>query len=821
MTTPTPLDRRHRRYGAYILLCWLFFAQVLGIARANSMTVDEGLHVASGYTIWRTGDYRLIEEHPPLVKLWLALPLLPLRSLPDPTALPAWEEAADPGTESLPLLHMAQQLLYPHRPLEHWLLPARAMSALLGVLLLAGVLRWATDLGGARAGAFAALLASFDPNLLAHSAVAGTDLGATALITLGLLAAARFLRRPRWRRALGTGVVLGLALGTKLTATLLGPALGLAGLVHGLTAAPARRRRLLWQGVAVIASAGLTVWGLYRFQIGPVPGVPLPVPAAPHATPIRRLLAHSAEGHPAYLLGENYTEGRWTYFPVAFALKTPLPTLALLVWAGSVALRRGGGRGRERKRGRGGAGLFVVLYIVTSLLSPLNIGYRHLLPLLPLLYVAIGSNPKSKNLSPFQGIQNPKSLLLLAWLVLGTLRVFPFPLTHFNELAGGPRNGWRYLADSNTDWGQGYKTLAEVQRARGLGDVGLAAFVLYDPALYGVRHTPLTPLGGDTPAVFPGRLAPPPGDYVISATPLDGIPLADPEMYDWFRWRAPDAQVANVLHYYHVTPEETAVRWVAQCTVPASPLDDAALAAGFGREIGGQDGLRRVDFDCGQSWVYPGGSAGAAMGRYVVHGALLGDPLRARLHQAPPPVEDAFVARHLAPAAITYRQRIDRAQPAFAVYAGGFAAPPPTPAWARPAGAPPAMAAQPIEAPIALDGPLTFLGATAIPAADDALDVETWWHVTGPGPARPVSIMGHLLAPDGTALAVADGLGVPPALWHPGDVLVQRHTVPRPAEAGALFRTGVYDLDDGARWPVAADEGADALFLRLAPLRTR
>jgi hypothetical protein len=797
---------------AIILLCWLFFAQALGVARANSMTVDEGLHVASGYTIWRTGDYRLVEEHPPLVKLWLALPLLPLRDLADPTALPAWAEAADPGTESLPLLHMAQQWLYPYRPLDRWLFPARVMSALLGVLLLALVARWG--------GAFAALLASLDPNLLAHSAVAGTDLGATTLMALGLFAGTRFLRRPTRRRALGAGLALGLALGGKLTATLLGPALGLAGAGCVLRAprGGVRRRHLVARGALVIALALFVLWGLYAFRVAPVPGVPFPVPAAPHATPVLRLLAHSAEGHPAYLLGENYTQGHWAYFPVAFAIKTPLATLALLVWVGSVALRRGGGR----ERGGGGGGLFALLYVAASMLSSLNIGYRHLLPVLPLVYVGIGRakrKSRMKKESLTATLFSPSSFILcilVAWLALGTLRVWPFPLSYFNELAGGPRNGWRYLADSNTDWGQGYKALADFQtREADVGAVQLSAFVLYDPAIYGVAHTALTPLGGDTPAIFPARLAPPPGDYVISATPLDGVPLADPEMYDWFRWRAPDAQIANVLHYYRVKPEESAVTWVAQCTAPAPPLDDAAMAAGFGRKIGGQAGLRRVDFDCGQSWVIPGGGPG----RYVVHGALLGDTLRARRHQAPPPVEDGFVARHLDGARIVYRQRADRSAPTFAVYAAAPERAPTAPAaWIAAAGTPvEALAAQALRpGPFALDGPLTLVGFAAHAKAA-GLEVETRWRVTGPGPARPLSVMGHLLARDGTALGVADGLGVPARLWQPGDVIVQRHVFPgvEPG-AGALLRTGVYWLDDGARWAVAAQPGADAIFVPLA-----
>ncbi len=37
--------------------------------------------------------------------------------------------------------------------------------------------------------------------------------------------------------------------------------------------------------------------------------------------------------------------------------------------------------------------------------------------------------------------------------------IFPYEIAFFNELTGGPQNGYRYLIDSNLDWGQGYKAL--------------------------------------------------------------------------------------------------------------------------------------------------------------------------------------------------------------------------------------------------------------------------------------------------------------------------------------------------------------------------
>ncbi|RLC73330.1 MAG: hypothetical protein DRI81_15205, partial [Chloroflexi bacterium] len=116
------------------LLC-VILAQAVGSAARTSLTIDEGLHITSGYTILRAGGFRLVEEHPPLVKVWAAIPLLAVPDLPDPRALPPWEKAAHPTTESLPLLQMTQQWLYPYQPIDRLVFPARAMVALLAVLL--------------------------------------------------------------------------------------------------------------------------------------------------------------------------------------------------------------------------------------------------------------------------------------------------------------------------------------------------------------------------------------------------------------------------------------------------------------------------------------------------------------------------------------------------------------------------------------------------------------------------------------------------------------------------------------------------------------
>jgi hypothetical protein len=297
-------------------------------------------------------------------------------------------------------------------------------------------------------------------------------------------------------------------------------------------------------------------------------------------------------------------------------------------------------------------------------------------------------------------------------------------------------------------------------------------FTFLDPSIYGVHYEPLTPMHGDTPAVFPSRFNPPPGVYVISTTTLQGIPLADPEMFDWFRHRDPDARIAHVMHLYRVVARPEPGQWVAQCFDPVAPLPPDVINEGFGR----QD-LRRAYFDCNQSWLLPDG--GAEPGWYV-------------LAQQAIDQDDGFIDEHLVAHGLVFEQRRPGALPPFRVYEST---------------APSMVPAQPSVGSVQI-GALDFLGHTPIQGQDErTVEIWTYWRVRAL-PDRPLSLMLHLTGPDGASPLVADGLGVPLDNWQVGDLFLQRHRFVLPAEAPAgvyTLYTGAYWLDSLDRWPVVRD----------------
>ena len=95
---------------------------------------------------------------------------------------------------------------------------------------------------------------------------------------------------------------------------------------------------------------------------------------------------------PSFLWGQYSDSGWWYYFPVAFVLKTPLPTLILLAWAVvrliMCAVHRLGSRSCPTMLDAAALLVPAAGYFAFALVTDINLGYRHLLPVLPFLAVS-------------------------------------------------------------------------------------------------------------------------------------------------------------------------------------------------------------------------------------------------------------------------------------------------------------------------------------------------------------------------------------------------------------------------------------------------
>jgi 4-amino-4-deoxy-L-arabinose transferase-like glycosyltransferase len=780
---------------AVVLLLALFGQMVTGSLRL-SLTTDEPMHIAMGYADL-LGDYGLLPAHihPPLVNAWAAWPLLLRPGRPELSQVPGWEQGN--------LFQFSAQLLLRLGPVEAVELATRVPIMLLSLLLGALVYRWAADLFGARAGLVALFLYVFDPGIVSNSQLNTTDIGALAFGLLAVYAGWRAVRRPTARLTVLMGLALGMSMAAKVSGLFFVPMLAAPVGVALLRAEWGRwstfgKQALRWgvRLVLVYMLAFGVLWAAYRFEFRPMPGTDWPVPATSHWLVLRAFDQHVQEGHLAFAAGQIGQHGWWWYFPLAFVVKTPVPTLLLL------ALAIIGWARRPRTGWIDAVWLLAipVVYFFSAVFSTIDIGYRHLLPMFPFLFIFIARLAR-------QGAPRVMRVALgglMAWGLIEAVLIYPHALAYFNQLAGGADNGYRYLVDSNTDWGQTLKELRRYIKARGTSTVNLSQFTFIDPAIYGLLYQPLAPMKG-APPVLPARFNPPPGVYAISTTSLQGIPLADPEQFDWFRRQESAAKVAHVMFVYDVPQPATPGTWVAECTAPVTPLEPEQIAEGLGR-----DDLRLAYFDCAQSWLYPEG--GAAPGWLIL------------ARDAP-----AWTAKYLASARLSYEQARGGFSPPFRIYTRDGR--PTYPMGGRVHVAPSesplseALSTPLIDLPVTLEGGLTLIGyALSQPAikAGETLYLETTWRVDGV-PGRLLSVMAHVVGDDGRVMAVGDGLGVPIESWRTGDVFVQRHalTWPEGAPPGSYWiQSGAYWLDNGERWP-ARDERATGNRILLTALEAR
>ncbi len=519
----------------------------------KSMTSDEIAHLCAGHAYNLRGDFRLQPENGNLPQRIAALPMT-LAHVPFPPASLASWKTAD-------VWNYGHTLFYEQGvSADEWLYLGRGMIALVSAATGLLIFLWSRALFGWR-GAFLSLaLFGFCPTFLAHGALATSDLVMTFFFVASLGAWWLHLQRPGFAWATVSAVTLGVAFVAKFSAVLLAPMLAFTGLVW----AAGEAKRIGWRPVTLrlvrttfvhAVATWAIIWFFYGFRFSAfapsfaegasfnhgwawiLPGMGWPGTVVValrdwHVLPEAWLygltfVKQFSQARGAFLSGDYSTTGWVTFFPFAFAVKTPLSFLLLLT-GGAIAA----GMALWRQRAASGfAGVAARLrpltplialfgvYWLTSLTSNLNIGHRHIMPTYPVLFIAAGW------LGRWLDFRRPPlavAILAAALLHAGeSLRARPHYLAYFNPLIGAD-NGWRHLVDSSLDWGQdlpGLKTWLD-REARG-EKVFVSYFGTGDPAYEGIRATALPTL----PEVGPKRTwhALTGGVYAISATMLQHV----------------------------------------------------------------------------------------------------------------------------------------------------------------------------------------------------------------------------------------------------------------------------------------------------------
>jgi 4-amino-4-deoxy-L-arabinose transferase-like glycosyltransferase len=576
-----PLTHRNRLWLAVIALLVLQAVLALTIVHRESLTFDEDDHMFAGYMMWKTADYGLNPEHPPLVKLLATIPVLGEALWVPPL------QGRDFKTEAY--LDGRDWLARNDGGSQRLVFRMRASAELLALGLCMIVFLSAREWFGDTAGLVALALVVFDPNILAHSALVTTDVGVSLFFVASTYTFHRYATRPTPLRLVIAALSLGLLLATKHSGILFVPMLFLLIAWEIFTKPKLERKRALlrFSGavVAIGILSGLVLWSFYGFRYAARPaGQVLSTSLVEYAAPLSQFqsavvlgVAHlhllpesylmglvdvkrMAAFYPTFLLGKVYAHGQWYYFPLVILIKTTLGMLALLCLSLFAMVTHKIGKRRELIY------VFVpaIVYLVVAMVSGMNIGARHLLPMYAFttIFAAAGVAAQACTSRRWAII----CVMLVAAHILSSLLVFPNEMAYANEAAGGPENLHNLLSDANVDWAQQLLQVKQWEDRHSTEECWFAYFARpeIDPAVYGIRCHALPT--ADTSFLGGEEIIPPSiqGTVLISAGDLSGCewPSGKLNAYRSFQSLRPDEIIDNSVFVYRGTfamPDASAV----------------------------------------------------------------------------------------------------------------------------------------------------------------------------------------------------------------------------------------------------------------------
>lgn len=533
--------------GIAALLISLFVCQGLFFIRANSPTYDEAMHLAAGYSYLATKNFRLEPQNPPLIKMYLAAPLFFVYRLPFDPDPQQWRDRDD--------FLVGQEFLY-RSPLdaEKMLFVSRVFNLLLGVCLLALIGWWSYRLWGMRAALLCLALASLEPNLVAHSSLVTGDVGSTLLIVASVYLLWEYLSLPQWRILLGTAAAIGMAFNAKFSSLILIPTLAaiVATSAHFGSGFRLPRTPPYRPPDNKVIESGLVLLILFFFALLTIPAAYFFQGFQWWFSGLIQFSKLARSGQAAFFLGEYSYDGWWSYFFIAFLIKTPIGTLILL--AASLILHRAG----RRLCARDAIFLFVPVAMVFVLTSQakVNIGLRHILPVYPFLFILASRLATVRRLWATTFI-----IGALALTAVSALRIAPHQLAYFNELIGGPDQGHCYLGDSNIDWGQDLKALKSYMDKEKLPIIYLSYFGTAPPSYYKIRHQYVP---GAWPLEWPPSAEKVPTDaprkiLAISVNNLQDLGMPHNPLFRWLWNRRPVAKIGYSIFIYDFTDDAEAL----------------------------------------------------------------------------------------------------------------------------------------------------------------------------------------------------------------------------------------------------------------------
>lgn len=606
-----------KRYKLIVGLILTFMAVVSTMnAWWDGAIFDETAHIPAGYSYVTKHEIRLNPEHPPLLKDLAGLPLLFLNLSFNTDNQPFWQGTL-PGKWDEGQWAAGRYLLYQAgNDADKIIFWSRMPIVILSLILGWFIFRWAKELAGTIAGLLALTIYAFDPNILGHNHFVTTDLGIAAFMAFAFYYYLRFIKNPTWKNVILAGIFTGLLMLVKFSFATALPIFLLITIVYPLVirkktgeekAAFFKFKKLaeyIGKGATVVAISLVVVWIVYtantykmtketvyqsienNFPSSDTTSVKnvytnkllhflndrnITRPLTEFGIGIGYVFRRVSGGNGAYFMQQVSGTAFPAYFPTVFALKEPIVNLFLMLsaivlaifgtvktWSQNFRISYVVDYIRENIVGLSLFG-FIVLYAYVSITGNLNIGFRHLFPILPFAYILTAKSiwgyvKKMEQHGRF--IWGTLLLILSIMLIAETASAYPAYMSYFNQIAGGPRNGYQYVTDSNADWGQDMKRLK--------------AFIDIHPEIKKIR---VNYFGGGDVRYYLGdkyidwwdsKRPIEPGWYAISTNYLMGSiydkEKKDAESYRWIRDNniRPAYQVGTSIFIYYLTEDEAA-----------------------------------------------------------------------------------------------------------------------------------------------------------------------------------------------------------------------------------------------------------------------
>ena len=577
------------------LLLLVIFILTFFTLRDDTFTFDETAHIGAGFSYLTQKDYRLNPEHPPLIKDLAAFPLLFL-NLNFPKDHHSWIQETPPPWWAQ--FDFATQFLYksgnnPDKILFWSRLPMIFVLIFLGWFLFYAVKK----LFGPQVALITLFFYTFSPTFLAHGRLITTDVGAALGVVLSTYFWLKFLKNPNKKNIFLAGIIFGISMLLKFSLITLIPFFGFITIVYALLFSDIKKRFFSVKKYIgksfLIGLIGLiiVIWPVYFYHTFNFPhsqqirdteflmktsSIPkflqdfdiflaknsILRPIGHYLLGVLLAINRSATGNTTFFLGKISAEGWKSYFPLVYLIKEPLAfhvlTIISLIYLAFLIKKNFVKNTLENLKNwiknhfsEFTLLTFLVVYWFTSLNAKLNIGVRHLLPVFPFTFILVSYMINLILKPPYLKIKYAIFSIFLLWQIISVVSVYPHFLAYFNELVGGPQNGYLYVVDSNLDWGQDLKRLKKWLEENKVDRIYLDYFGGGNPEYY-LKEKFLPWWGNKKPEELPK------GSFLaISASQLQGgrgIPVKGYDgpsgYYNWLNNYKPIAIIGHSIFVY-------------------------------------------------------------------------------------------------------------------------------------------------------------------------------------------------------------------------------------------------------------------------------